>query len=71
MNFRKLICHFLLLSGISYQARAAILKGSIKPAPSEKKIYLYVFLGDQLRKQDSCELKGGKFEFKSLILAFN
>ncbi len=65
MNFRNLICHFLLLSGISYQARAATLKGSIKPAPSEKKIYLYVFLGDQLRTQDSCQLKGGKFEFKS------
>jgi peroxiredoxin len=50
--------------------KGAVLKGSIKPAPAEKKIYLYEISGDLLRLRDSADLKSGKFEFRSAESGF-
>ena len=65
MPFRALSGICLLLSLIVRDAESAVLKGSISPAPAQKMVFLYEFLGDQLRPVDSCKINGGKFEFRS------
>ena len=65
MHFRFPFLLLLLAGRLSTQSMAASLKGSIKPAPAEKKIYLYSISGDMLRLKDSSDLKSGKFEFRS------
>ena len=56
---------FILSLFFCYSAIGASLSGTIKPAPAEKKVYLFVMFGDQLRVSDSTELKNGKFRFMS------
>jgi peroxiredoxin len=63
LHLRKLLS-LLSLSAITTTLSAAGLKGSISPAPTEKKVYLFNYLGDILTKYDSTSLKKGEFSFR-------
>lgn len=63
MILRNLLCAFLFLNLSA--AGASTLRGIIRPAPEAKKIYLFVFHGDQLRLADSANLSKGEFTLKS------
>lgn len=56
---------FIISLFVCWSANGASLSGIIRPAPAEKKVYLFAFFGDQLRVTDSTELKNGKFRFSS------
>ena len=56
---------FLLFWGYSQFGNASTLKGTIHPAPETKKIYLFLYQGDMLKKVDSTSHKSGKYSFKS------
>jgi peroxiredoxin len=66
MRFSILIFLLLPFGLLPIHLNAATLKGSIKPSPAEKKVYLYGIIGDMLQLMDSADIsKSGKFEFQS------
>lgn len=65
---RGLFLAVFILAGFMVQGGS--LKGTIKPAPSKKHIYLFQYQGDMLLFIDSSSIKAGKFSFQSKDKSF-